>query len=81
VSVEGSYTSLDRKVHDLQISLSGVSSQVSDVEDAVGRLEDIPRRVDSLVTWPVTLPGKSVTPSRIHPRKSLFRARALPAGR
>ncbi|MDL5198711.1 CopG family transcriptional regulator [Streptomyces sp. ALI-76-A] len=48
MSVEGSYTSLDRKVHDLETSLSGVSSQVSDVEDAVGRLEEIPRRVDSL---------------------------------
>ncbi|MCX4428882.1 CopG family transcriptional regulator [Streptomyces mirabilis] len=52
MSWEGSYTSLDRKVHSLETSLqhglSEARSHLSDVEDAVGQLEDIPRRVDSL---------------------------------
>ncbi|UXY33255.1 CopG family transcriptional regulator [Streptomyces sp. HUAS TT20] len=52
MSLEGSYTSLDRKVHNLETSLrhslSDVSSKLSEVEDAVDQLEGIPRRVDSL---------------------------------
>jgi hypothetical protein len=52
VSLEGSYTSLDRKVHNVETSLrhalSEVRSRVSDVEGTLGQLEDIPRRVDSL---------------------------------
>lgn len=52
MSWEGSYRSLDHKVHNIETSLrhalSEVRSQVSDVEDTVGQLEDIPRRVDSL---------------------------------
>jgi vacuolar-type H+-ATPase subunit I/STV1 len=50
--LEGAYTSLDRKVHNLQTSLrhtlSEVNSRLSEVEDAVDQLEGIPRRVDSL---------------------------------
>ncbi|MFD5848114.1 CopG family transcriptional regulator [Streptomyces chartreusis] len=52
MSWEETSTSLDRKVRNvetrLQRELSDVSSQLSDVENAVHELEDIPRRVDSL---------------------------------
>ncbi|WP_231905822.1 CopG family transcriptional regulator [Streptomyces davaonensis] len=55
MSLEGSYSNLDRKVHNLETSLRHALSEVrdhdsklSEVEDAVGQLEDIPRRVDSL---------------------------------
>ncbi|WNZ06410.1 CopG family transcriptional regulator [Streptomyces sp. 11x1] len=45
MSWEGAYTNLDRKVHNLETSLQ---YSLSEVEDAVGQLEDIPRRVESL---------------------------------
>ncbi|MGW7674075.1 CopG family transcriptional regulator [Streptomyces sp. NPDC054775] len=55
MSLDGSYTNLDRKVHNLETSLHRALSEVrdhdsklSEVEDAVGQLEDIPRRVDTL---------------------------------